>query len=198
MFFAAFFGVLFYVRILVVPWLGGEGDKGLAHMLWPDFVSQWPLLANPDPEKFKSPYAIINPWHIPLINTALLVSSSFTLTFAHHALKVGQRSKIIIFLLTTLILGLTFLGLQIAEYIEAYRHLNLTLNTGIYASTFFLLTGFHGAHVTIGSIILLVIFFRVIKGHFSADDHFAFEAAAWYWHFVDVVWLILFTLVYAF
>lgn len=198
MFFAAFFGVLFYVRVLSIPWLGGEGDKGISHMLWPDFVAQWPLLLNPDPEHFKSPGGIIDPWHIPLLNTVLLVTSSFTLTFAHNALKVGNRAKVTLFLAITLALGITFLGFQVFEYIEAYRHLNLTLETGVYASTFFLLTGFHGAHVTVGSIILMVIFIRVLKGHFSAENHFAFEAGAWYWHFVDVVWLCLFLLVYVF
>ena len=198
MFFAAFFGVLFYVRVLSVPWLGGEGGKGMANTLWPDFVAQWPLLVNPDPEKYPSPTAVIDPWHLPLINTILLVTSSFTLTFAHHALKAGNRAKVKLFMFVTLALGLTFLGLQITEYIEAYKHLNLTLNSGIYASTFFMLTGFHGAHVTVGTIILLVVTVRILKGHFNAENHFAFEAGAWYWHFVDVVWLLLFILVYVF
>jgi cytochrome c oxidase subunit 3 len=156
------------------------------------------LLLNPDPEQFKSPDAVIDPWKIPLLNTILLVASSFTLTFAHNALKVGNRAKVKMFMAITLALGLTFLGFQVFEYVEAYTHLNLTLETGVYASTFFLLTGFHGAHVTVGSIILIVIFVRVLKGHFSAENHFAFEAASWYWHFVDVVWLCLFLLVYVF
>ncbi len=198
MFFAAFFGVLFYVRILSVPWLAGEGDKGMAHMLWPDFSAAWPLLNNPNVEQFSSPKGVIDPWHIPLINTLLLVSSSITLTLAHHALKAGKRSLINVYMVITLLLGFTFLGLQISEYVEAYQHLDLTLNTGIYASTFFLLTGFHGAHVTIGCIMLTTVFIRLLKGHFSSDDHFAFEASAWYWHFVDVVWLMLFMLVYVF
>ncbi|PCJ46150.1 MAG: cytochrome c oxidase subunit 3 [Moraxellaceae bacterium] len=198
MFFAAFFGVLFYVRVLSVPWLAGEGDKGMSHMLWPDFVAQWPLLLNPDPEQFKTPKAVIDPWHIPLLNTILLVTSSFTLTFAHHALKAGNRAKLKVFMVITLALGITFLGFQVSEYIEAYQELSLTLASGVYASTFFLLTGFHGAHVTVGTIILIVVFARILKGHFSDEDHFAFEAGAWYWHFVDVVWLCLFMLVYVF
>lgn len=198
MFFAAFFGALFYVRVLSVPWLGGAGDKGMAHMLWPDFTATWPLLINPNPEQFSSPNAVIDPWHIPLINTVLLVSSSITLTLAHHALKAGKRSLIKVYMAITLVLGFTFLGLQVSEYIEAYEHLNLTLSTGIYASTFFMLTGFHGAHVTIGCIMLTTVSIRILKGHFTAEDHFAFEASAWYWHFVDVVWLILFMLVYVF
>ncbi|MBL4583214.1 MAG: cytochrome c oxidase subunit 3 [Pseudomonadales bacterium] len=198
MFFAAFFGVLFYVRVLSVPWLAGEGDKGMAHMLWPDFTATWPLLNNPNSEQFGTPKGVIDPWHIPLINTILLVSSSVTLTLAHHALKAGKRGVIKAYMVITLLLGFTFVGLQISEYIEAYQQLDLTLSTGIYASTFFLLTGFHGAHVTIGCIMLTTMFIRILKGHFSADDHFAFEASAWYWHFVDVVWLLLFMLVYVF
>jgi len=188
--------VLFYLRTLVIPWLGGIGDKGISHTLWPEFVAQWPLLVTPNPEQYPSPNGIIDPWHIPLLNTIILVSSSLTLTLAHHALKKNNRGLTQLYMFITLCLGLTFLGFQVSEYIEAYSHLNLTLKTGVYASTFFLLTGFHGAHVTIGSIILLVILARILKGHFSSDSHFAFEAAAWYWHFVDVVWLLLFLFVY--
>jgi len=196
MFFAAFFGTLLYVRMLVIPWLGGAGEKGVSHIIWPDFVAQWPLLESPDPSRFPSPKGIIDPWHIPFLNTILLVSSSFTLTFAHHALKKGKRQLTKLYMFLTLCLGVTFLGFQIFEYGEAYSDLGLTLETGIYASTFFLLTGFHGAHVTVGSIIMLVVFARLFKGHFSEKKHFAFEAAAWYWHFVDVVWLLLFVIVY--
>lgn len=198
MFFVGFFGVLFYARFLSIPWLGGEGDKGVSNMLWPDFVAQWPLLTMPNPVDFPSPKGVIDPWHVPLINTLILVTSSFTLSFAHHALKQGQRFKLKAFLVMTLVLGVTFLALQVMEYIEAYGHLDLTLESGIYASTFFLLTGFHGAHVTIGTLIIFVLFIRVLKGHFTEDKHFAFEAGAWYWHFVDVVWLLLFMLVYVF
>ena len=101
-------------------------------------------------------------------------------------------------LLLTVLLGFLFVGLQAFEYYEAYAHLNLKLSTGIYGSTFFMLTGFHGAHVTIGAIMLTVVMLRGMKGHFDAKHHFAFEAAAWYWHFVDVVWLGLFIFVYWF
>jgi cytochrome c oxidase subunit 3 len=198
MFFVGFFGVLFYARFLSIPWLAGEGDKGVSNMLWPDFVAQWPLLNMPNPTDYPSPKGVIDPWHVPLINTLILVTSSFTLSFAHHALKQGQRLKLKAFLVITLVLGVTFLALQVMEYIEAYGHLDLTLESGIYASTFFLLTGFHGAHVTIGTLIIFVLFIRVLKGHFTEDKHFAFEAGAWYWHFVDVVWLLLFMLVYVF
>ena len=196
MFFFAFFGALFYIRVFAVPWLGGEGDKGLASMLWPDFNAVWPLLQAPNTEQFLTIKDIIDPWHVPFINTILLVSSSFTLLAAHKALKRDDRDRLKIWLGITIILGLSFLALQMMEYFEAYNELDLTLNSGIYGATFFLLTGFHGAHVTIGSIILIVLLLRVFKGHFSADKHFAFEAGSWYWHFVDVVWIFLFTTVY--
>jgi len=196
MFFFAFFGALFYIRVFAVPWLGGEGDKGLANMLWPDFTAVWPLLEAPNTEQFRPIKAIIDPWHIPLLNTILLVASSFTLLAAHTFLKKDNRPKVKLWLGITIALGLSFLALQIFEYFEAYNELDLTLESGIYGATFFLLTGFHGAHVTIGSIILIVLLFRVFKGHFTTDKHFAFEAGAWYWHFVDVVWIILFTTVY--
>lgn len=198
MFFLAFFGALYYARTFSVPWLGGEGDKGISNMLWPDFEAVWPLLTPPNPELFKPIKDVIDPWHLPLINTILLVTSSFTVTFAHHALRHGDRTKIKIWLALTLILGTVFLYFQATEYMEAYNHLDLTLNSGIYGATFFLLTGFHGFHVTVGSIILLVLLIRVMKGHFTPDNHFAFEAGSWYWHFVDVVWLLLFLVVYVF
>jgi cytochrome c oxidase subunit 3 len=196
MFFFAFFGVLFYVRFFAVPWLGGEGDKGIAHMLWPDFTAVWPLLSAPDTQQFPAIKEVIDPWHLPLINTILLLTSSVTLTLAHKALKQGTRGMIKLWLATTLVLGLSFLTLQIIEYFEAYQHLGLTLSSGIYGATFFLLTGFHGLHVFIGSIILFVLLIRVFKGHFTKEKHFAFEAGTWYWHFVDVVWILLFTMVY--
>lgn len=196
MFFFAFFGVLFYTRNFSVPWLGGEGDKGITHMLWPDFTAVWPLLNPPNTEQFPPIKEIINPWHIPIINTILLVSSSITLTVAHKALKKANRAMLKLWLSITLILGVSFIALQVSEYAEAYQQLDLTLQSGIYGATFFLLTGFHGAHVTIGSIILFVLLMRVFKGHFTPEKHFAFEAGAWYWHFVDVVWVLLFTLVY--
>ncbi|WP_409522457.1 cytochrome c oxidase subunit 3 [Nitrincola sp. MINF-07-Sa-05] len=197
MFFAAFFGALFYIRIFALPWLDGEGAKGVTALLWPDFTAAWPLMNTPDPS-IGGPDAIINPWTLPLINTILLVTSSVTLTIAHHALKEGHRAKLKNWLIGTIVLGLVFLVIQGIEYVEAWNHLGLTLQSGIYGSTFFLLTGFHGLHVTIGAIVLIVMLFRVLKGHFTADNHFAFEAGAWYWHFVDVVWIGLFLFVYVF
>jgi len=131
-----------------------------------------------------------------LINTIILVSSGGTLTVAHHALKTGNRAALKLWLFITIVLGFTFLGLQAHEYTHAYTELNLKLSTGVYGSTFFMLTGFHGMHVTVGAIMLTVIWFRVMNGHFTPQRHFGFEAVAWYWHFVDVVWLGLFVFVY--
>ncbi len=196
MFFIAFFGALFYVRTWAGPWLGGDGAKGVAHMLWPNFEYTWPLLHTPDPKLFPPPKSVIDPWHLPLINTILLVSSSVTVTLAHHALRHGKRGALKAWLGLTILLGVCFLALQITEYREAYHELGLTLGSGIYGATFFMLTGFHGAHVTIGTLILTVMLVRIMKGHFDEKQHFGFEAASWYWHFVDVVWVGLFIFVY--
>ena len=196
MFFAAFFGALFYIRMWSGPWLGGEGAKGVANMLWPNFQYTWPLLNTPDPKLFPGPKEVIDPWHLPLINTILLVTSSFTVTFAHHALKKANRKLLKIWLALTILLGVSFLALQVEEYVHAYTELGLTLGSGIYGATFFMLTGFHGAHVTMGTLILTVMLVRILRGHFDAEHHFGFEAASWYWHFVDVVWVGLFIFVY--
>lgn len=193
MFFAAFFGALFYARWLIVPWLGGEGNNAMTHeVLWPEFQAMWPLTSTPDGRTTQA----MGAWGLPAINTAILLTSSITLTIAHHALIAGERGKLILFQGATVLLGIIFLGLQVEEYIHAYNDLGLTLESGIYGSLFFLLTGFHGMHVTLGTIMLLIMFLRILKGHFSKDNHFAYEAAAWYWHFVDVVWLFLFVCVY--
>ncbi|WP_043312148.1 cytochrome c oxidase subunit 3 [Pseudomonas sp. ML96] len=196
MFFAAFFGALFYVRMWAGPWLGGEGDKGVANMLWPNFEYTWPLLNNPDPKLYPAPSGVISAWGLPLLNTILLVTSSFTVTFAHHALKKNHRKQLKIWLALTVALGIAFLCLQVEEYVHAYNELGLTLGSGIYGATFFMLTGFHGAHVTLGALILSIMLIRILRGHFDADHHFGFEAASWYWHFVDVVWIGLFVFVY--
>ncbi len=196
MFFAAFFGALYYARIYSVPWLGGEGAKGNAHLLWESFKATWPLLQMPDPAQFTVPKDVIPAWGIPAINTLILLSSGVTVTWAHWGLKSNNRSQLIWGLLATVALGFLFVALQAQEYIHAYHELNLKLSSGIYGSTFFMLTGFHGLHVTIGAIMLTVMLFRSMKGHFTHEHHFAFEAAAWYWHFVDVVWLGLFIFVY--
>lgn len=196
MFFAAFFGALFYARMFAIPWLGGEGDKGSSNMLWEGFQATWPLLNNPDPSLYPAPKETINPWTLPLLNTILLVTSSFTVTIAHHALKENNREKTKLWLAITIALALVFVCVQSYEYVHAYRDLDLTLQSGIYGSTFFMLTGFHGAHVVLGTLMLVIMLIRIQKGHFTGDNHFGFEASAWYWHFVDVVWLGLFVFVY--
>jgi cytochrome c oxidase subunit 3 len=202
MFFAAFFGTLFYLRNLAGPWLGGEGNNVMTQaLLWSDFKFEWPLLNMPGDKnavgaEFAQPSGIIGTWGVPFYNTIILLTSGLTLTWAHWGLKKDNRKQLIIGLALTVTLGLLFVFLQAEEYIEAYTQLNLKMSSGVYGSTFFMLTGFHGLHVTIGAIMLLVMLVRSIKGHFSEKHHFAFEAAAWYWHFVDVVWLGLFILVY--
>ena len=196
MFFAAFFGALFYARVFAVPWLGGEGDRGSSQMLWEGFQATWPLLNNPDPQAYPGPSEVIGPWGLPLVNTILLVTSSFTVLVAHHGLKQGHRGKVKLWLAATIVLALAFVALQAEEYVHAYTELDLTLSSGIYGSTFFMLTGFHGAHVMLGTLMLSIMLIRIFKGHFTAEKHFGFEAASWYWHFVDVVWLGLFVFVY--
>jgi len=193
MFFGAFFGALFYTRMIAVPWLGGASNNAMTHeVLWPAFEAVWPLEKTPGGTSTQA-----MEWNgLPLINTILLLTSSFTLHFAHMALEKGKRTALTLYLGVTILLGLSFLALQAQEYMHAYTEMGLTLSSGVYGNTFFMLTGFHGMHVTLGSIFLLVLFFRVLKGHFSAEKSFAFEAGSWYWHFVDVVWLCLFVFVY--
>ena len=192
MFFAAFFGALFYARVLSVPWLLGE-DFSTHHYLWSGFGESWPTNG---PGNVGGEFQTMPAWGIPAINTLLLLTSGVTITLAHWALKANNRAKTVLWLAATVGLGLVFLGFQAYEYVHAYGDLNLTLGSGIYGSTFFMLTGFHGMHVTLGTIMLIVIMLRAARGHFSPEKHFAFEAVAWYWHFVDVVWLGLFIFVY--
>ena len=194
MFFASFFGALFYARTFAVPWLGGEGTNLATNVqLWPGYEAVWPTNG---PADMNGRFETISAFSLPLVNTLLLLTSSITITIAHHALRANDRKKTIVWMIATVLLGATFLFYQAEEYIEAYQHLNLTLESGIYGATFFMLTGFHGLHVTLGTIMLIVITIRLMKGHFKANDHFGFEAVAWYWHFVDVVWLGLFIFVY--
>jgi cytochrome c oxidase subunit III len=194
MFFAAFFGALFYARTLSVPWLGGEGVKIFTNLLlWKNYTGEWPTNG---PAAVGGDFEIIPAFGLPALNTAILLSSGVTVTIAHHALRAGKRVVLTIFLAATFLLGFLFVALQATEYGEAYKQLNLKLSTGVYGSTFFMLTGFHGMHVTVGAIMLMVIWLRCLKGHFTPQRHFAFEAVAWYWHFVDVVWLALFVFVY--
>ena len=196
-FFAAFFAALFYARIVATTNLGGSGDRLLTHLLiWPDFKAVWPILANPDPIKYTAPASIMETWGIPAINTLILLSSGGTITVAHWALLKNKRQLMLGAQITTIVLGIIFLSLQAHEYWIAYFEKGLTLASGIYGTTFFMLTGFHGLHVTVGTIGLVVILYRMFKRDFTPKNHFAFEAIAWYWHFVDVVWLFLFIFVY--
>ena len=194
MFFAGFFGALLYARQFSVPWLGGEGTKLLTAVLRGDnYEATWPTNG---PGNIGGDFEVIPAFGLPAINTAILLTSGVTITIAHHALKAGSRQVLNVFLGLTWLLGFIFVYLQATEYIEAYTHHNLKLSSGIYGSTFFPLTAFHGFHVTIGALMLLVVWFRCLKGHFTPTHHFAFEGVAWYWHFVDVVWLGLFIFVY--
>ncbi len=194
MFFAAFFGALFYARQFALPWLDGQSNNFFTNLLlWTDFETSWPTNG---PAGVGGDFETIGPLGLPLINTAILLTSSVTITIAHHALQEGRRNMVLAFLGLTVLLGAAFIYLQAIEYLHAYQDLNLTLGSGIYGSTFFMLTGFHGMHVTLGAIILTVVWVRVARGHFTPRHHFAFEGAAWYWHFVDVVWLGLYIFVY--
>ena len=194
MFFSVFFGALFYARNMSVPWLGGSSNNFFTnYLLWSGFESSWPTNG---PGNVGGDYESMPPFGLPLINTVILLTSSATLTYAHHALIAGNRTILKIFLAATVILGFIFVYLQGQEYIHAYHEMNLKMTSGIYGSTFYMLTGFHGMHVTIGAFILGVVWLRTAKGHFTPRQHFAFEAAAWYWHFVDVVWLALYVFVY--
>ncbi|MEZ8445591.1 cytochrome c oxidase subunit 3 [Vibrio splendidus] len=193
MFFGAFFGALFYARMISVPWIGGAGNNEMTHeVLWPMFQSMWPLTTTPDGVTTEA-----MSWQgIPLKNTIILLLSSVTLHMAHISLEQNKRMALIVWLEITIVLAGFFLFFQVEEYLHAYQEMGLTLQSGIYGNTFFLLTGFHGLHVCLGTIFLIVLLARVAKDHFTPKDHFAFQAGSWYWHFVDVVWLGLFVFVY--
>ena len=152
--------------------------------------SQWP------PQGIET----LDPWHLPLVNTLILLLSGTTVTWAHHGLQVGNRAAARNGLILTVLLGMLFTGVQAYEYGEIFRHHEFfneeSVNSRLFPSTFIMATGFHGAHVIIGTIFLIVCLIRVMAGQFTPTKHFGFEAAAWYWHFVDVVWLFLFTFVY--
>jgi cytochrome c oxidase subunit 3 len=207
MFFGAFFTALWWARAHSLPALGSLENA----LLWPDFKAVWPSLAagvTASPADIIEPFTAMKPlmigggiWasimgSLPTVNTALLLSSGVTITIAHHALIEGKRARTIAFMWATVLLGVVFLFVQGYEYFHAYSEMNLKLSSGVYGSTFFLLTGFHGFHVFVGMLMLLFITLRLQKGHFTPEKHFGFEGAAWYWHFVDVVWLGLYILVY--
>ncbi|PWV61698.1 cytochrome c oxidase subunit 3 [Plasticicumulans acidivorans] len=195
MFFAAFFGALLYAREFALPWLDGtSSSKPMVHdLLWPHFEDSWPTNG---PGRVGGHFEPMSAWGLPALNTLILLSSGATVTWAHWGLLKDNRRQLCLGLAATVLLGFTFVVLQAVEYSHAMHEMNLTLGSGIYGSTFYMLTGFHGAHVTIGAIILLVMLLRSLAGHFTPHNHFGFEAAAWYWHFVDVVWLGLFVFVY--
>jgi cytochrome c oxidase subunit 3 len=196
-FFAAFFGALFYMRVFSVPELAHFDAQFTPY---PGFTDAWPtagpggmVLGN---EYKPMQFTPMGAWGIPAINTMILLASGATVTWAHWGLLNSNRCQLIIGLIMTVALGISFIFLQGYEYHHAYEELGLTLGSGAYGATFFMLTGFHGFHVTLGTIMLIVILVRSMKGHFTAEHHFGFEGVAWYWHFVDVVWLLLFVLVY--
>jgi cytochrome c oxidase subunit 3 len=193
MFFGAFFAVLFYTRLLAVPWLGGEGAKGITALLWPAFHAHWPTNG---PGAVGGPFHPMEAWGIPALNTLILLSSAVAVTWAHRGLRLGNRARVVKGLAVAVALGGIFLALQGYEFHHAWTAQNLTLRSGIYGSTFYMLTGFHGLHVCVGAILLSVMMLRANAGHFTPENHFGFTAAAWYWHFVDAVWLALFLFVY--
>jgi len=195
MFFASFFGALFWARAIALPMLGNLDHQ----ILWPDFHAVWPSAqagVTGSPADTIAAFRTMGPWPIPTLNTAILLTSGVTLTIAHHALIAEHRAKAIAWMWITVVLGATFIACQAFEYHEAYTEMNLKLSSGIYGSTFFMLTGFHGFHVFVGMLMLFFITLRLQKGHFTPKRHFGFEGAAWYWHFVDVVWLGLYAVVY--
>lgn len=195
-FFLTFFGCLYYLRMIAVPYLGGEGQLGKSNLLWEGFEAVWPLLSLPDATNYTPAHEAMGAGGIPLWNTIILLSSGGTLTWAHWGLKKDNKTQLVLGLVLTVALGSLFFSLQAYEYAHAYSEMNLKLTSGIYGSMFYMLTGFHGMHVTIGTIMLIVITVRSIKNHFTEENHFAFEAVAWYWHFVDVVWIGLYFFVY--
>jgi cytochrome c oxidase subunit 3 len=187
------------------------------HLLWDGFEYSWPMMETPQEAvggaaaqpianngSFTSAetsmaFGDAHAWYawLPLWNTIILLTSSVTCHMAHLGILDGDKKRFNSWLTLTVVLGVIFLCLQVAEYYEAYAHFGLTLNSGIYGSTFFMLTGFHGFHVAMGMTMLLIQLLRSVRGgHFTAEDHFGFEASSWYWHFVDVVWVFLFLFVY--
>lgn len=196
-FFGAFFFMLFYIRIISVPAIGGEAFSPLTNLLlWPNFSADWPLIHAPNAGLFTLIKQPAQAFGLPLIETLTLISSGITLTIAHHALCKQKRKLLAFFMIITVLLGMAFIMMQAHEYLHGYTHEGLRLTSNIYGSSYYLMTGFHGLHVMIGTIMLIIIMLRCFSGHFTAHQHFAFQGVAWYWHFVDVVWLLLFVFVY--
>lgn len=195
-FFVSFFGSLYYLRNIAMPYLAGDGQLGSSNLLWEGFTGGWPLIQLPDATNYTPAKEAMGASGIPLWNTIILLTSGVTLTWAHHGLQKNKRGQLIAGMVLTVALGILFFGFQIYEYGHAYSEMNLKLTSGSYGSIFYMLTGFHGFHVTLGAIMLFVILLRCLRGHFTPEHHFAFEAVAWYWHFVDVVWIGLYIFVY--
>ena len=195
-FFVSFFGSLYYLRNIAMPYLAGDGHLGSSNLLWEGFTGGWPLINLPDASNYSPAKEAMGPSGIPLWNTIILLTSGATLTWAHHGLQKNKRGQLIAGMVMTVALGIIFFCLQAYEYSHAYSEMGLKLTSGSYGSIFYMLTGFHGFHVTLGAIMLMVILLRCLRGHFTPENHFAFEAVAWYWHFVDVVWIGLFIFVY--
>ena len=188
MFFVAWFWAYFDVALFPADVAPLTNSTQVVGMVERNSVlgGQWP----PQPaEAFK---ATFDPWGLPLVNTLILLLSGTTVTWAHHALLKNDRKGLVYGLAVTVVLGMVFTALQAFEY----GHAAFNYSGHIYGATFFMATGFHGAHVIIGTIFLFVCLMRALKGHFTPQQHFGFEAAAWYWHFVDVVWLFLFACIY--
>ena len=181
-----------------MPWLGGEGVKIFTNLLlWQSFEHAWPTNGpGVVGGKADGTFEIIPAFGLPAINTAILLTSGVTITIAHHALRAGNRAILNDFPRARRSCWASCSSACRPRIHRGVQQLGLKLSTGIYGSTFFMLTGFHGLHVTVGAIMLTVIWLRVHEGHFTPQRHFAFEAVAWYWHFVDVVWLGLFVFVY--
>lgn len=193
-FFLSFFASLWYIRNVSVDWLGGTGYLAATHeFLYSQFDAQWPTAG---PGAIGEGFTPMEAWGVPALNTLILLTSGATITWAHWGLKAENRKLLVRGLIATIALGVLFVLMQAWEYQDAYQHMNLTLRSGVYGSTFYILTGFHSLHVITGSIMLASILGRSLKGHFTPKNHFGFEAVAWYWHFVDVVWLALFFFVY--
>lgn len=197
--FVALFAALAYARWFAVPWLAGAGDHDFTRaLIWPRFQPEWPPLPTPDPDRFAQPVGRVNMLGMPLVITLVLLASAYAVTWAQWGIQRSRKSQLVAGLSMTIVLGAIFLGVQFHEYWINLTELGLSPRSGIYGSTFYALTGFHSAHVTVGLAALLVMLRRALRGDFSAEQHFAFEAVAWYWHFVDVVWLWLYVLVYWF
>lgn len=197
-FFGSFFFAFFYARLVSVPTLGGAySDSLMTHyLLWPNFQSIWPLIKNPDPSQFVGAQSALRTWGIPALNTLILMTSDVIITWGYWELLRNHRTRLIFAQVITMALAIVFIIFQIVEYGSAYTEHGLKLNSGIYGATFYMLTGVHGIHVLVGVVMVFVIMLRTIRNDFNAQNNFAVAALTWYWHFIDLLWLILFIFVY--